>query len=707
VTRSHRNRTRKAHQGGVSTRQVNGCQASPIQPPSRAHLALAVITLGLLAVVPYLNSLDNGFVWDDHQQVVMNPALAPDVAFSRVFAANAWGFWRAIGARAGSYYRPFALAAYRLIADGFGFQPRAFHTVNVASHALVVLLVFALSRELTGRIGISFLAAALFAVHPVHTEAVDWIAGLSDIACTAFVVAALLALVLARKLRSREIVGAERHGSAAWLSASYITFAASLLWKEAAMVFPLIVIAYVFCLASTGPIAHRLWNSVKPSLVFWGILGADLVLRWNVLGLFVRRLRDWNLDGFQVALTTLNLLCKYWLKLIAPVHLNAYYVFSPLLTLASPAAILTILLVIAGAFGIVAAMTRMPLATFATLWVCITLLPALDIYALGRNVFAERYLYLPSVGFCLLIAVVAVQAAETWLPAKRRWASAVLAASVLVLCIWQDINRNRVWRDDATLFTTTLKSSPDAPFLENMVASFQPNDGKGQISSEAHYLRAIFLAEREAPPDRLQIDIADEALAAMYAGRGDFERALKALDQVRANDPQDLEVDGEAGLILAQAGRWGEAEAALRRAVIVEPNDANVLNALGLIAWQHHHDLNLAADLFLRALAAHQEPDDFRASLYSNLGSVYGEESRFADAIAQFNLALQITPDDPGYLTNLAVALEASGRVDDAIAKLRAALAIAPDYAPARTSLEGLLRQSAYSKERPRPRGGN
>jgi Flp pilus assembly protein TadD len=231
-----------------------------------------------------------------------------------------------------------------------------------------------------------------------------------------------------------------------------------------------------------------------------------------------------------------------------------------------------------------------------------------------------------------------------------------------------------------------------------------------QPPSRAHLALAvitIFLAEREAPPDRLQIDIADEALAAMYAGRGDFERALKALDQVRANDPQDLEVDGEAGLILAQAGRWGEAEAALHRAVIVEPNDANVLNALGLIAWQHHHDLNLAADLFLRALAAHQEPDDFRASLYSNLGSVYGEESRFADAIAQFNLALQITPDDPGYLTNLAVALEASGRVDDAIAKLRAALAIAPDYAPARTSLEGLLRQSAYSKERPRPRGGN
>jgi tetratricopeptide (TPR) repeat protein len=147
-------------------------------------------------------------------------------------------------------------------------------------------------------------------------------------------------------------------------------------------------------------------------------------------------------------------------------------------------------------------------------------------------------------------------------------------------------------------------------------------------------------------------------------------------------------VDGEEGLILTQIGRWPEAEAALRKAVAISPNDANVLNALGLIAWQRDGHLDEAAAYFSKALGVHTEADDFNASVHSNLGAVYGQQGRFSDAIAQFQNAVQIAPGDPEYLTNLATAFRALGRIDDARRALQAALAAAPDYDPARVALE-------------------
>jgi protein O-mannosyl-transferase len=303
-------------------------------------------------------------------------------------------------------------------------------------------------------------------------------------------------------------------------------------------------------------------------------------------------------------------------------------------------------------------------------------------------VFAERYLYLPSVGFCFLIVLMAARVGDALPIRLRPFALAVVLAGVLLLFMGQTFARNPIWRDDTTLFTRTLESSPNAPFVQNMVAAVQPNNATGQDSAISHYLRAISLAENEAPPNRLEMAIAGEGLASIYAARGEFEQALRALAQVRAADPKDAQVDGEEGLILMQANRWTEAQAALRRAVAITPNDANVLNALGLLAWQHAGHLDEAAAYFSRALGVHSEADDFNASLHSNLGAIYGEQGRFFNAIAEFKIAVQITPNDPEYLTNLATAFAAVGRTGDARRALEAAIAAAPDYSPARVALE-------------------
>jgi Flp pilus assembly protein TadD len=650
---------------------------------------LASVLLCVLAITAYSNGISNGFVWDDHQQVVMNSSLRPGAPLLRLIDRNNWGLARAGVQEQINYYRPLQMVTYRLTAEVFGLDARAFHAVNLAYHVIAVLLVFVLFYKLTARMALAFAGAALFAVHPIHTEAVDWIAALPDIGCTVCFLLAFLFFVLAQGQRSQGPPDEPpRRFSVFFLAASYAAFAAALLWKETAIVFPLIIMAYVFCLGEPAAAIRRAGSALRRSLPYWCILGLYFLLRLRVLGFVVTRQRNWILSRFEFGLTALNLMSAYCWKLVAPIHLNAYYVFVPVRTLRDPRALTAILLLILAAVAIVYELRRAPLASFAALWIFITLIPALNVYAVGRNVFAERYLYLPSVGFCFLIALMAARAGDA-LPVRfRSFAVAVVLAAVLLLCAAQTFARNPVWKDDAALFTRTLESSPNAPFVQNMAGAVQPNNAIGQDSAVSHYLRAISLAENEAPPNRLEMAIAGEGLASIYATRGEFEQALRALAQVRAAEPKDPQVDGEEGLILMQANRWTEAQAALRRAVAITPNDANVLNALGLLAWQHAGHLDEAAAYFSRALVVHSEADDFNASLHSNLGAIYGEQGRFSDAIAEFTIAVRITPNDPEYLTNLATAFAAVGRTGDARRLLEAVIATAPGYSPARVALK-------------------
>jgi Flp pilus assembly protein TadD len=656
---------------------------------SRTISIAGIVLLCLLAVTAYGNALGNGFVWDDHQQVVMNSSLQPDAPFSHLFAANIWGLTRKGAGEQANYYRPLQMVAYRLTADLFGFDSRAFHAVNLAFHVIVVLLVLSLFYILTGSKGLAFAAAALFAVHPVHAEPVDWIAGLPDIACTAFFVLAFLLFFLSRDSSAPpHSSGLPRRVRLPLLAASYSAFAIALLWKESAIALPIIVAMYVLYVSDDNVLARRISQALKVSLPYWGILGLYFLLRLRVLGFLVTRQRNWILTPLEFVLTTLNLISAYCWKLLAPIRLNAYYVFSPVRSIADPRAIAAVLLIVIAAGAVIYGMRRAPLASFVALWVFITLIPVLDMYAVGRNVFAERYLYMPSVGFCLLVALAASWVGRRISVRLRAPVAGFSLAAVLLLFTVETRARNAVWKDDLTLFTHTLESSPTAPFVHNMVAAQQPNSAAGQASAEAHYQNAAILAKSETPPDRLELAIAEEGLAMTYAARGDFDRALSALAQVRAVDPRDPEVDGEEGLILTQAGRWTEAEAALRRAVVINPHDANVLNSLGLIAWQHGGHLEQAVAYFSRALQVHTEADDFNASLHSNLGAVYGQQNRFSEALEQFRIALQISPRDPEYLTNLATAFAALNRLDDARRAAQTALSVAPDYGPAHVLLQ-------------------
>jgi protein O-mannosyl-transferase len=686
------------------------------------RIALAVAALSALVLLAYSNSANNGFVWDDNQQVVMNPDLRPDAPWSHLFSGDVWAYKHRDKPGHTNYYRPFQMVSYRLTAEWFGLQPQYLHMLSLVFALAAVLAAFTVYFKLTRRLAVAFSAAALFAVHPVHTEAVDWISALPELGCATFALISF-ALFLSIRTPNSHLPAMRQFLPRQWvlLVLSLLSFAAALLWKETAMVLPVIIAASVLCLEpgglapdalapgglesdrlapnnDAGNFGKRILKSIKLSVPFWCVLAVYLILRVRALGSLTMRQRIWGLTNFQVVLNAFHLLALYWWKLIAPFNLDAYYVFYPVRSIADPRAIIGILFVTIACVAIAYALSRAPLVAFAAAWVFITLLPVMNIYALGRNVFAERYLYLPSVGFCLLAASIAASALKRLpqqFPEKFRTPlSVLLLAAVVVFFSAETFARNPDWHDDATLFRATLATSPDAPFVHFMVAATQSDSASPSESqfAEAHYLQAIALARDENPPDSLDLARSYEGLASLYSDRGDYARALQVLHQWREVTPDDPELDVEEGLILLKSGRWQEAEPLLTRAFAARPQNENVLNALGLLAWENKRHLDEAENYFTRALAIHTAKDDFQASLHNNLGGVYGELQQFPSAIAQFESATAISPQDAEYHANLAAALMEINRYDEATAETNIALRLAPNYPRARALLQRLQR---------------
>jgi protein O-mannosyl-transferase len=623
----------------------------------------------------------------------MNPDLRGDAPWTHLFSSDVWSYMHSGQPSHTNYYRPLQMVSYRLIANWLGLQASYLHILSLGFALASVLVAFTVYLKLTRSFALAFATAALFAVHPVHSEAIDWISALPELGCATFI---LIAFTLFLSFSGD---GSDAHGQSQlflsrwslW-SLSLVAFALALLWKETAVVFPIIIAAYVLCF-DAGRFGGRIRSSARLSFPFWCVLAGYLALRLRILGFLSTTQRIWRLTHLQVCLNALRLLALDWWKLIAPVHLNAYYVFFPLRSILDVRAILATLFSLLACLTIGYAFRRAPLAVFAALWVFITLLPVMNIYALGRNVFAERYLYLPSVGFCLLAVLIASSAIKR-LPRKvQPTLSVFLLAAVVAGFSWETFARNPDWHDDATLFRKTLAASPEAPFVNFMVAATESDDPAESQSAEDHYLRAINLARNENPPDLLDLARSDKGLASLYSDRGEYQNALEVLHKWREVAPNDPELDAEEGLILLKSGSWQSAEPLLNRAFAARPRDENVLNALGLLAWEQKRNLDEAKEFFTRALAIHTAQDDFQASLHNNLGGVYGDLQQFPLAIEHFRSAIVISPGDAEYHTNLAVALAEMNRNEEADVEVRTALRISPDYPPARSVLQLLQRR--------------
>ena len=424
---------------------------------SGARRWAAVTSLCAIAIASAATGIGNGFTYDDIPIIAQN-GRAHDLA--HVWRRFGESYWPP-AAGGGRLYRPMPIAAYDVEwALGHG-SPVVFHLANILLYAAVTLAVFALARRLMPAPA-AWLSAALFAAHPVHAEAVANMVGQAELlAALPFVVAVWYYLGVRADSKTPS------PGALGVLGALYL---AGCLAKEHAVMLPGVLMAAELTVIDDRRGWRERTRALAPGAVALVAVGvAFLIVRTRIIGAFVGDSAMLALMGSTRSDRVLTMLgaTREWLRLLLwPARLAAIY---------SPPQIAirhaVDAMVVAGAFVVascaafvIVARRVYPVVAFGVAWVAVVLLPVSNLVAPTGILLAERTLFLPSVG--LVLAVGGIVAAA--LPRVRRWSPmwrvvpVVGTGIVLTIGIWRSAIRQPVWRDDRTLFTTTVSDAPES-----------------------------------------------------------------------------------------------------------------------------------------------------------------------------------------------------------------------------------------------------
>jgi tetratricopeptide (TPR) repeat protein len=420
--------------------------------------------LAVLAVVPFLNGLGGGFTYDDKPIVRDNGRIESPSRAGEIFTTHYFGGSMATGTN----YRPGILLSFALQRWVHGNRPFLFHAVNVALHAGVTLLLAAWLIGLRFPRGAVLAAAALFAVVPIHVEAVTSIVGRGE-TLAAFL--ALLAAVL--WLRATE---GERLATGAY-AGCLGAFLLAVFVKESAVVLPgMVALGELFRDGRGDGLARKVRGALASrGLAFVGLflpVAFLFLVRRAVLGGFLisGQASIFDLENPLVPMpaplrmaNALLLLGRYAGKTFWPAHLSADHsaYALPLVSAVFDARVSVALAGLAALFlAAVVLLRSRPLFAFGLLFFLGTLLPGSNVFFPIGTIYAERLAYLPSAG--LLAAATALFVPTAFAVPRTgplRWREALLLA-VVAAATAATVSRNRVWRNDAALFADTVKNSP-------------------------------------------------------------------------------------------------------------------------------------------------------------------------------------------------------------------------------------------------------
>lgn len=631
--------------------------ASPtsIFTPERKWTAAAVTLIFSVVVVSYYNALSGGFITDDYSLVVWNPNVKSWESLFRIFTS---GYWDAAGCTRG-LYRPLAILSFLIEHPLAGVNPFVYHLDNVLLHFLCSVLCYLVIKEIFNKKDVAVIAAVLFAVHPVHTEAVSWVSGRAELLSAFFALLSILVFIKNRASKPYYIL-------------SIVLYFLGLLSKESAAVVPIILAAYI--LLFDAPERGRLKRAAYLVLPFMGVLLMFIVLKKVIIGSVGPQEWDqalYGVDAYHRALAMGVALFEYVRLSFLPFGLRADYFFPP------PASFLNIKVMFSAAMLVSAlilsrkAAERSKLALFAATWFFVTLLPVSNIVPAGI-VMSERALYMPSLGVCLLIGGALSYAGSLPGRAAGRRLFTVLPAAVIVVLFAAGVSeRNKVWHNMDTFIKAYvdvldkgLKENPDYVPLYKQAARIRFRFCGDSPETRHAILEAI---KRVGPDFELHA-----MLAGLYSNLDMPDKALIEIRQAIKMFPQNYYYNFEAMLLL-EMGNLKEAEDAVDEALRLNDREqvfhitkGNILMAAG--------DYQGALRQF--EVAAWLNPDNPAARVGE--GAALDAGNDFGQAVEKIKEAINIVPGEPDYHLFLVAAYLDGGMPDQAAGELDVLLRIKP-----------------------------
>ncbi|GAK57642.1 conserved hypothetical TPR repeat protein [Candidatus Vecturithrix granuli] len=655
---------------------------------------LLAVLLACLSVLIYLNTLGHQFVnFDDTSLIVQNPYIK-SLSFENITAIFTPGV---VGV-----YQPVRTLSYALDYHFWQLNPTGYHLTNILCHTLNTLLVFLIAYLLSKHLLLASLTALIFAVHPIHAEAVAWVAGRCDVLASALALASCSCFlwIFPIKTQSRRWIQGTVYGLA------LILFAAGLLTKPSVVILPLLLVVYDLCFVD--PLIFRQW---RRSWLYVPFFFTAILITWIFMAVArasgVVETQFHAANAFTRGLTMLRVLKEYVLMLFIPRLLSVTYDVQVNTSLLESE-----MLIALAVLGIVAILTFLTwkhskIAFFGIAWFFVSLLPVANIIPIAI-IKADRYLYLPSVGFCLAFAWLIVWAEQLLTRAvKTRFVSIgywAVISLVLISFSFQTIQRNRDWKDSHTLWTATLETHPDSSIALNNLGLIYAKQGQYE-KALALYEQLISLHPEQEHIERVYVNIADA-----YAAQQMFEEAIENYQSALETNPEYVEAYlGLAGMsielqqyahaeqIYAQALELGgqqdriytslgnlyalqnkhtEALKYFQKALDLNPFDMNAYNGMGM-SYARSGDVEKALELYQHALTL--DPD--AAIIHNSLGTLYLELGQPDKASTAFTTSLSIEPENAEVRNNLGIVYLQTGRYEDAARAFMSALTYQPNHA--------------------------
>jgi len=520
--------------------------------------------------------------YDTYDYIRNNPMVTRGVSWEGI----AWAFTTFHM----SNWHPVSWLSHMLDVELFGLHPGGHHLMNLILHVGNTLLIYSTLRAMARGMGFSVLVAVFFAVHPIHVESVAWVAERKDCLSTLF---GLLAIWF--------YVGYVQRRDAARYAVSLICFALGLMAKPMVVTLPFVLLlldywplgrfatqasGYNDGLPDAGEPLRRL---IVEKVPFFMLTTAACIVTYlaQQQGGSVA-----SLVYLPLAVRLLNVLAAYLdyvLKMIVPLGLAVFYPFPtaiPLLKVFSAALLITCLSLMA-----VLKRRRYPWFPVGWFWFLGTLVPVIGIVQVGNQAMADRYMYLPSIGFFIVVVGWGTEVARRF-ERLRPIFLAVAVAAILTLTATTSYQL-AVWRDSVSLFSHTLKITGDHPLVNYYLGAALADQGR-QDAAMKQYMRVLAVDSTS--------ELANLNMGVLYQRQGKHARAAEHYRQALATNPFSWKAHHNLGLAYMAASDTSGAMDHYHKALEIAPRAARVHNSLA-VALLHVGNKTGAVHHLQKALA--------------------------------------------------------------------------------------------------------
>ncbi len=641
----------------------------------------AYVVLFVFAVGLYANTYDHDFAFDDSVVITGNKYTKQGFDGIKTLATKDlfYGIYGNSLDLEGGRWRPLTLVMFAVEYHYFGENAHPYHILNIILYGLAAVVLFLMLKEFFPRNHLlAFLATLLFVAHPIHTEVVANIKSRDEI--VSFLFLCLMLYFLFRHVRTSPPNGGSRRR--AFIFYSVLCYFTALLSKENGITFIAIVPLALFSFAG-----KRIKQSLLLTIPFLVTAGIYLVIRTSLVGMIGDRQSNDITDNpflhlnFPALPTPLPfiekfaticwILLKYLFLLIFPHPLTSDYGFNqiPAITITDPKAIASILIYGGLVFYAVKTLVQRiksekngeenlksnssdlrSVLAFSILYFLITISIVSNLFFLIGTNMGERFAYISSLGFCLVLASIVLRITNTSNYELRMdfYKNAKLTVTlllILVLYSYKTYTRNPAWTDNKTLFTADVKTSTGSAnahyYFANTMFTDHINDDQSAkrdsffVEAKKEFRRAMeinpyfhycyynigLIWEKLGNPDsaivyqQKTIALKPENSMAQYMAKGalglvygklkgDFEKAIPLLKEALANKPDDTGYHENLGICYAMKGDYDnsikEFETSLQLKKVIKKEDARIYMNLGL-SWQNKGDKQKSDDYFQKA----------------------------------------------------------------------------------------------------------